>query len=116
MRAPQNSAFTLIELLVVIAMIAILAALLFPALTRGKEAARRTYCSSNLRQIGLGALMYSNEHEDQFPGQSGDGLPVRAAGGDGGNYYDLLMPDSFDGRVKWHHDSRWNSNFFRVIP
>jgi rhamnosyltransferase subunit B len=91
-RGSLIQAFTLIELLVVIAIIAILAALLLPALAKGKESPRRTTCVSNLRQIVLGALMYADEHQDQFPAQPGDGLPVRAVGGNGTNYYDVLMP------------------------
>ena len=202
MRVTKNTGFTLIELLVVIAIIAILAGLLLPALSRGKESARRISCASNLRQIILAALMYADEHEDRFPAQPGDGLPVRAVGGDGRNYYDLLMPyvnnprvwlcpsvlpsergllafhmngliittngvqgtaiaepsqtlliaetgyrklydeaylrpnqtggylydrpqrnhsggsnaGFVDGHVRWYHDSRWDSNSFRVIP
>lgn len=86
-------AFTLVELLVVIAVVAILAAVLLPALSRAKESARRAACASNLRQIILAALMYADEQEDRFPAQpGGDGLAMRAAGGDGTNYYDLLIP------------------------
>ena len=87
-----RTAFTLVELLVVIAIIAILAELLLPALAQAKESGRRSACASNLRQIILAALMYADEQEDRFPAQPGDGLPVRAVGGDGRNYYDLLMP------------------------
>ena len=87
-----RTAFTLVELLVVIGIIAILAALLLPAVSQAKESARRSACASNQRQIILAASMYADEHEGRFPGQPGDGLPVRAVGGDGRNYYALLMP------------------------
>lgn len=85
-------AFTLVELLVVIALIAILAALLLPALARAKEKGRQTLCASDLYQIVVAALMYADDNDGRFPAQLADGLPVRAVGGDGGNYYDLLMP------------------------
>lgn len=64
--AIQKGGFTLIELLVVIAIIAILAAILFPVFGRARENARRSSCQSNLKQIGLGLIQYSQDYDERL--------------------------------------------------
>lgn len=89
----SRRAFTLIELLVVIAIIAILAAVLFPVFARARENARRARCMSNLRQIGMGIMMYVHDYDERYPlltaAQSGDYADVSTSSDfqDGTNVY-----------------------------
>jgi prepilin-type processing-associated H-X9-DG protein len=88
----------LIELLVVIAIIAILAAILFPVFARARENARRSSCASNLKQIGLGMLQYTQDYDEKLVayGYSTAATPVpfQASTGTGSNYkwMDAIYP------------------------
>ncbi|MCP4255480.1 MAG: DUF1559 domain-containing protein [Candidatus Scalindua sp.] len=75
MKMPKyKKGFTLIELLVVIAIIGILAGILLPVLSRARESARKTQCMSNVKQIGMGLIMYANENAEAFPVSGTDAM------------------------------------------
>jgi prepilin-type N-terminal cleavage/methylation domain-containing protein/prepilin-type processing-associated H-X9-DG protein len=78
-RTSKTSAFTLIELLVVIAIIAILAAILFPVFARARENARKSSCMSNLKQLGLAWMQYSQDYDEKVVPYSQDGSSGAAA-------------------------------------
>ena len=98
--------FTLIELLVVIAIIAILAAILFPVFARARESARRASCLSNLKQIGLGIMQYTQDYDERYP------LSIRGTWGNTATYVkvsDPSLPGSHfktnDGSGGTHYDN-----------
>jgi prepilin-type N-terminal cleavage/methylation domain-containing protein len=96
-------AFTLIELLVVIAIIAILAALLLPALAKAKDKAKTTNCLSNLHQWGLAAVMYSTDNADGLPH---DGMGVS------GQYPDSPPPPPYGPLPGSRDQNQW----FNLLP
>lgn len=102
----RANGFTLIELLVVIAIIAILAAILFPAFARARENARRASCMSNIKQLGLGVLMYIQDYDERYPQNLYDPLVMAAAGTPGAAF------NSLAGEQHYH---TWMDNIFPYV-
>ena len=141
LRSQRVSAFTLIELLVVIAILAILAAILFPVFARARENARRTSCLSNMKQIGLGAIQYSQDFDEkwmpwedayQFPGGAPSSWDLTmqpylkstqllTCPSDAGNLFDL-RPSGFGllrrsyAVASYSLETRFNSGGGRILP
>jgi prepilin-type N-terminal cleavage/methylation domain-containing protein/prepilin-type processing-associated H-X9-DG protein len=88
----RKQAFTLIELLVVIAIIAILASILFPVFGRARENARRSSCQSNLKQIGLGVMQYTQDYDERYPPSRSPGYVHNGFKNDSAAWHIIIYP------------------------
>lgn len=96
MNSLKSRAFTLIELLVVIAIIAILAAILFPVFAQAKEAAKKSACLSNTKQLGLAMMQYVTDNDGYYPagwqGSRAEWWQSKPAAGESYKWMDMLLP------------------------
>ena len=98
-----RNAFTLIELLVVVSVIALLMALLLPALTRAKEAAQMLGCGNNQRQLHIALTTHASDNEEKFPPGSGYYLTSPNRGRRGtGDFFDVLVPEYVEPPELWY--------------
>jgi prepilin-type N-terminal cleavage/methylation domain-containing protein/prepilin-type processing-associated H-X9-DG protein len=92
----RSSGFTLIELLVVIAIIAILAAILLPALSQARQRAERTYCMNNLRQLAIAWVMYADDNNGIMPQNDDGSIPTANAWVQGNLTWDSVGTPNYD--------------------
>lgn len=112
----KHKAFTLVELLVVVAILALLIALLLPALNKARDAAKEVVCQSNVRQIGMGFLMWAQEHRgrtpsfhDNHPSYNFDGTCAFYRIGDGREGFNKAYECPFDWSDEKVFDEQYNS-------
>jgi len=109
-RSDRPTGFTLIELLVVIAIIALLIAILLPALGRARSTSRQIKCLTNVRSIGQGLGMYAADNRDWYPHWSGwqvyQGQGDGVGGDEPGKGWTELLEDDLDGRQVYHDPVR----------
>jgi prepilin-type N-terminal cleavage/methylation domain-containing protein/prepilin-type processing-associated H-X9-DG protein len=103
MQIKKRSGFTLIELLVVIAIIAILAAILFPVFAQAREQARKTSCTSNVKQIATAMLMYTQDYDETYPLLAARDLAAKPP-----------SPDFQYGSAAWHNAIQSYINNYQV--
>lgn len=104
-RLNGRDGFTLIELLVVVAIIAILAAMLLPALSQARERARQAVCMNNLKQLGIGMHMYMNDYDGLFPQRGSDDNQLYAC-------WDAQIADYVGFKYKDLPTSQWGPPIF----
>jgi prepilin-type N-terminal cleavage/methylation domain-containing protein len=101
MNSRTTRGFTLIELLVVIAIIAILAAILFPVFARAREQARKTTCMSNMKQITLSMMQYTQDYDERYPANR-----PNCSHGDNGTF-PYWNQDGINGIDDFHMQAQW---------
>lgn len=111
----QRPAFTLIELLVVISIIVLIVSLLLPVLSSAKDAARKTVCLSNLRQMGLASHLYTTDHGGTFPQPFQDSAFSNAVKGKV-LWFNALDPYVGQAQLSYSSASSRNYNPFKQDP
>jgi prepilin-type N-terminal cleavage/methylation domain-containing protein/prepilin-type processing-associated H-X9-DG protein len=110
----RRHAFTLLELLVVIAVIAILAGILLPTLARSRERALGLFCLQNTRQLTVGWILYSDDHDGRLPYNLGVGAPANA-NGDGGSSGPDMSLNWANNVLDWQAGNSDNTNTAKLV-